>query len=213
MISDNQFYRGDLPKSLLQAMFQPFTGWSDGAMQAAALRAGIDPALVTYIFPHGSSDAIAYYSNMLDQELIIKAPGELAYETRLSRKVAACVKIRLILLNDNRDAVRQAVAIMALPHNLLQSFDLIMNSVNAIWQVAGDGANDFSYYTKRMTLAIIWAMTLLFWLQDKSHDYNATWLFLDARLRDVVSIAKDKEQLKEMLAGFMIYNQGGGNER
>ena len=44
----------------------------------------------------------------------------------------------------------------------------VYETVDGIWYAAGDSATDFSFYTKRVTLAAIYAATLPYWLEDRS---------------------------------------------
>jgi ubiquinone biosynthesis protein COQ9 len=59
-----------------------------------------------------------------------------------------------------------------------------------MWSAAGDEARDASYYTKRSLLAAVWTSTFLFWLDDRSPDFEATWAFLDRRIDNVMQIGK-----------------------
>jgi ubiquinone biosynthesis protein COQ9 len=43
----------------------------------------------------------------------------------------------------------------------------------------------FSWYTRRVTLAGIYKMTELYMIQDKSADFEETWNFLGRRIEDV----------------------------
>jgi ubiquinone biosynthesis protein COQ9 len=43
----------------------------------------------------------------------------------------------------------------------------------------------FSWYTRRVTLAGIYKMTELYMIQDKSADFEETWNFLARRIDDV----------------------------
>jgi ubiquinone biosynthesis protein COQ9 len=53
-----------------------------------------------------------------------------------------------------------------------------------MWYAAGDKSADFSWYTRRATLAAIYGTTLAFWLRDPSPDLAKTLEFLDRRLAD-----------------------------
>ena len=59
-----------------------------------------------------------------------------------------------------------------------------------MWRAAGQRDTDFSFYTKRATLAGIYSATLLAWLADNSGSMTATETFLDRRLRDISRIPK-----------------------
>ena len=71
---------------------------------------------------------------------------------------------------------------LALPQHAPLALRLLYETVDGIWYAAGDHATDFSFYTKRATLAGIYAATLLYWLDDRSPDFADTRAFLDRRL-------------------------------
>jgi ubiquinone biosynthesis protein COQ9 len=77
---------------------------------------------------------------------------------------------------------------LALPTNAGQSARTLYRTVDAMWRAAGQQDTDFSFYTKRATLAAVYSATLLAWMADTSSDMEATEAFLDRRLRDVARI-------------------------
>jgi ubiquinone biosynthesis protein COQ9 len=116
---------------------------------------------------------------------------------RLRERVAAGVRLRLQVCLPYREAVRRALAVLALPTNGLVAARLTYNTVNAIWYAAGDSATDFSYYTKRALLVPVYGSTVLYWLDDESENFVDTWAFLDRRMDDVMQIAKFQALLTE----------------
>ena len=79
---------------------------------------------------------------------------------------------------------------------LFRSLRLLYGTVDGIWHAAGDRATDFSFYTKRGTLAAVYAATLLFWLDDSSPDFDDTRAFLDRQLAGVASIGKARQRFE-----------------
>src|SRR3546814_10685041 len=71
---------------------------------------------------------------------------------------------------------------LALPQNAATGLACLYRTVDAIWYAAGDRATDYNFYTKRALLAGVYSSTLLFWLNDKSENFAATWAFLDRRI-------------------------------
>jgi len=59
-----------------------------------------------------------------------------------------------------------------------------------ICHYAGDRSTDTSWYTKRMTLAAIYAATELYMIQDRSPEYEDTWSFMERRFEDLKSITQ-----------------------
>ena len=68
-----------------------------------------------------------------------------------------------------------------------------------MWRATGDQSSDFNYYTKRALLAGVYSATLLHWLSDSSEDRRDSWVFLDARIEDVMKIQKMRGGLEKAL--------------
>jgi len=62
--------------------------------------------------------------------------------------------------------------------------------VDRIWRLTGDRSVDFSFYTKRATLAGVYSATLLYWVANANADRAKAEDFLDQRLREVAMIPK-----------------------
>jgi ubiquinone biosynthesis protein COQ9 len=112
-------------------------------------------------------------------------------------RIAAGVRTRLALLEPHREAVRRALALLALPQNLGLGLRLLYDTVDAVWYAAGDTATDFNFYTKRGLLAGVLAATTLYWLDDRSPGGEQTEAFLQRRLADVMALPKLGARLRE----------------
>jgi ubiquinone biosynthesis protein COQ9 len=111
-------------------------------------------------------------------------------------RVALAVNIRLEIVEPWREAVRRALTILSLPQNVPLAMRLLYETVDGIWYAAGDSATDFSFYTKRATLAAIYAATLFYWLDDRSPGFADTRAFLDRRLAEVARIGQARHRLQ-----------------
>jgi ubiquinone biosynthesis protein COQ9 len=95
--------------------------------------------------------------------------------------------------------VRRALTILSLPQNAPRAMRLLYETVDGIWYAAGDSATDFSFYTKRATLAGIYAATVLYWLEDHSPGFADTHAFLDRRLADVARLGQARQRVQSAL--------------
>jgi len=95
-----------------------------------------------------------------------------------------------------REALRPALAILAMPQNALGGAKLGWRSADRMWRLAGDTTTDFNHYTKRITLGGVYASTLLVWLDDKSEGLAETRAFLERRIADVMRFEKWKAQMR-----------------
>ena len=121
---------------------------------------------------------------------------------RIAERVRASVMLRLRMLRPHREALRRASAVLARPGNVRAAARITARTVDAIWYAAHDRATDFSWYTKRASLAAIYTATILYWLRDDSEEAAATSAFLDRRLASVAVIGKLRRRLTDVCARF-----------
>ena len=155
-------------------------GWTFAALRLALPEIGADPRDADLLFPGGAVDMVEAFCDRADRAMEAAA-GDLS-ALRTGARVRALIALRLVQARPHKDAVRRAIAILALPRNVRVAARCTARTVDAIWYLAGDESADFNWYTKRATLAAIWSATLLYWLRDSSEDDAATLAFLDRRL-------------------------------
>ena len=80
----------------------------------------------------------------------------------------------------------RGLAVLAMPpHAAARRCGSSIETVDGIWYAAGDKATDFSFYTKRATLAALYGAAVLYWLDDRSPGFTDTERFVDRRLADL----------------------------
>jgi ubiquinone biosynthesis protein COQ9 len=97
------------------------------------------------------------------------------------------------------EAVRRALAVLALPGRTRVAAACTARTVDAVWRAAGDRSADFSWYTKRAILTAVYGAALLFWLSDASEDQSATLAFIDRRLASVGRIGRARRGIESRL--------------
>jgi len=105
------------------------------------------------------------------------------------------VQFRLDAIVGTREALRRALAIMAMPQNAARALRLAWQSADAMWRLAGDTATDYNHYTKRVTLGTIYAATLAVYAHDESEGFAETRAFLDRRIAGVMKFEKAKARI------------------
>ena len=163
----------------------PFDGWSRRALRHAAQRAGIAEDEALALFPRGAPDLITAFSHWADRQMLQRLDREIAEPMRLSRRVAAALRLRFLVMLPWREGVRRGLSVLAMPQHAALGLRLLYDTVDAIWYGVGDRSTDFSYYTKRASLAAIEAAATLYWLDDRSPDFADTGAFIDRRLDDL----------------------------
>ena len=189
----------DLVRAMLPHV--PFDGWSLEALEQGAIDIGFEPKenidtrkdIFEDLFKNGSIDFIDTFSEMIDLE--VKNTYEVIDHKpeRVPEKVKIIILMRLSLCQKYKEAVRSSLLITALPKNSKKSINLLYRTCNSIWRIIGDNSTDFSFYTKRVSLAAVYSSTLLFWLNDTSSDQEETSFFLDRRLNDISKIPNLKK--------------------
>ncbi len=177
----------------------PFEGWTMTALRHGLRDAGLDPEDADLLFPGGTLDLIEAHSDLADRRMeAVGAAPEFA-AMRLPAKVRGLIAARLERSRGDRDAIRRALGILALPRNAMLAAGIVARTVDTIWHAAGDRSADFSWYTKRAILTGVYSSTLLFWLRDESDDHEATLAFLDRRLAGVARLGKMRRRAEERL--------------
>lgn len=200
--------------SLVQHMLPhvPFDGWSVRAMRMASTDAGHDRTMAERCFPGGPVEAVEHFSDFADRLLVEEMAGADLQALRMRQRVAFLVRRRIEPWGGHREAVRRAMSLLALPPNGLVALRATYRTVDTIWHLAGDSATDFSFYTKRATLAAVHTATVLYWLDDMSEDAADTWGFLDRRIGDVMQIPKLRARLDD-LPGLGLLSKSGRRRR
>jgi len=175
-----------------------FSGFSNAAIAAAAGRLKLPRGEAERLFPGGPLAVLEFVSDRADARTVadMEKAGS-AGTLKVRDRIRNGVRLRIETHGDAKEAVRRGLAQLALPLNAPLGLKLLYRTVDAIWYAAGDSAADFSFYTKRATLAGVFSSTLLFWLNDRSPGDEATWAFLDRRIDDVMRFEKFKARVKD----------------
>jgi ubiquinone biosynthesis protein COQ9 len=171
-----------------------FDGWSVAAVDAAADQTGIDRAQARLAAPKSQAGMVNLYIDGVDRTLEDSFTAQQIAGMKIRERIRSLVLQRLEIMAPAREAVRRALAILAMPQNLPLAARLSWRTADQMWRLAGDTSTDFNHYTKRITLSGVYGSTLLVWLDDPSEDLTETSAFLDRRIDDVMKIEKLKAQ-------------------
>lgn len=177
-----------------------FDGWGDEARDAGADALGIDRDVALLAFPGGAVEMIAAWFAQIDAEMLAALPPERLAAMKIRERIAALVEARLTVAAPDREALRRAVAILAMPQNLARAAKLGWHAADVMWRAAGDTATDYNHYTKRTILAGVYAATVTVFLDDDSEGNADTRAFLSRRIDGIMRFEKAK-------AGFLARGQ------
>jgi ubiquinone biosynthesis protein COQ9 len=188
-------------EALIEAMLPdaPFDGWTRAGLRGAARRLGLPAAEALALFPSGPADLVAGFSRWADRCMLDRLEILPLDPLRVSERIALAIGARFDIIAPWREGVRRALTVLALPQHTPLATRLIYETVDGIWYAAGDKATDFSFYTKRLTLAAIYGATVLYWLDDRSEGSADTRAFLDRRLADAARIGRARRDFATLI--------------
>ena len=173
-------------ESILSAALKrvPEHGFTNEALTLGAKDVGyLDVSI--QLFPRRAFDLIMYH--LMNQRLALKDRVQFPRDEKLGvgRKIKSLAMTRL---RGNKDIIHQwqgALGQMSLLGNIPASLKELNALSDEMWYLAGDTTVDFSWYTKRASLAAIYATSDVFMTTDTSKDFALTEEFLDRRLEEV----------------------------
>jgi len=188
--------------SLLEAVLPHvlFDGWSTKAIKHAAEDLKVDPFLFERHFPNGPVDLISFFIEHADEQMEEQLNEHNVLSMKIRERITLAVRLRLEIYAPYREAIRNALTLLALPQNAALGLRLTESTVSRMWYATGDTSTDFSYYTKRFTLSLVYCSTLLFWLDDSSENFDSTCAFLDRRIENVMQFETVKYKAKKFFS-------------
>ena len=177
----------------------PFDGWTLRALRGALGSIDQAPEDAELLFPGGAADMVEAFIDLADRRMEAEAATLALGTTRLPGRVRAVIAFRLRQNRPHKEAVRRALAVLASPRNARLAAACTARTVDAIWHAAGDRSADWSWYTKRATLASVYTAVMLFWLRDYDEDDGSTLAFLDRRLAGVARVGRLRRRIEGAL--------------
>ncbi len=172
-----------------------FDGWTPLAVSNAAAATGVNPDTAQYAFAGGAMAMIEAWVHGVDAAMVAALPSKQLAALKIRERIRTLVQFRLDAIVHQKEALRRALAIMAMPQNVLRALQLGWHSADAMWRLAGDTATDYNHYTKRLTLGSIYAATLAIYVDDTSAEHEQTKAFLDRRIEGIMKFEKAKARL------------------
>ena len=169
----------------------PRLGWTEAALEAGLHDLGEEPASHRWLFPRGPLGAIEAWIDLTDRRMEEAAALEDLQALRIPARIRRLIAIRLEQAAPHREALRRALALMAVPWNAGAAARTLARTADAIWAAAGDRSADFSWYTRRATVAAIYAATLAYWLREPG-GVDAALEFLDRRLAGMARLRRPR---------------------
>lgn len=171
-----------------------FDGWSDAALVEAARGAGADIDVARLAFKGGAMDMVGAWIETIDQAMAETLPQETLAAMKIRERIRSLVQFRLDAVLGREEALRRALAVMAMPQNAATALGTGWHSADIMWRLAGDTATDWNHYSKRAILASLYGATLAVFVNDGSEGKAETRAFLDRRIEGVMRFETLKRQ-------------------
>lgn len=166
-----------LPKQILERALEmlPENGWD---LAPATRSLGVSDQAAS-IFPNGKFDLLQYY---LEKQVAALSSLTLKGSTP-DAKVRELIHARLLANTDLGPYLGDAVSMLMSTRYLPYSLEQLHKLVDEIWFLAGDKGHDSTWYTRRGSLAVIYAASESFMVRDTSVGYKHTLNFCDRQLK------------------------------
>lgn len=171
-----------------------FDGWSETALHAALEGSQIDPQVAALAFSGGAMTMIGAWIDTIDIAMAEALPSEALAAMKIRERIRSLVQFRLDAVAGREEALRRALAIMAMPQNVAAALRTGWRSADIMWRLAGDTATDWNHYSKRAILASLYGATLAVFVNDDSEGKAETRAFLERRIAGVMRFETLKRQ-------------------
>ena len=135
--------------------------------------------------------------NLIINQIIDKEQKPSRFKNyKINEKIKYFV-IRRLMVFQNLVDKRKFFKKILKPNLIVSSNKTLFKIADEIWFLAGDKSTDYNYYTKRIILMNIYAITFSFFVFDNSKDLERTKKFLDREISAVLKFGNLKNKLKK----------------
>ena len=173
----------------------PKFGWSRETLLQCAKKQRISTSVLAKLFPSFEYDVLKLIIAQNNTQV------EKNYNSFNNSRLKTRDKIKTILelkFDSNeylKKALPEMLKFLLRPGNLLMSIKMLHENSDFIWNLAGDKSNDFSFYSKRGLLSMVYLVTLIYWLNDKSTKGIGTKNFISKSVDGIVDGVSRLKQL------------------
>ena len=160
---------------------------------------------LSYYFPNGYKDLLEFVLKKINTDLETKVKKINIINFPLSKRIKKILLIRLELLNEDKIFYKKTFNHLMLPQNSKIMKKNLYKSIDNMWYLAGDTSTDFSFYTKRITLAVIYINSLFIFFNK---DTKSAELNIERNLKNLSKIPKIKERFSFIKDNIPVFLKG-----
>ena len=150
------------------------------------------------LFPKGLN-SLMYELNLLINKRLSNEKKPLRFKSlRVNEKVKYFTMRRLMIFESLVDK-KSFFGKLFKPNLLLNSNKVLFKIADEIWFLSGDKSTDYNYYTKRIILMKVYALTFSFFIFDNSKNLERTRNFLDKEIDIVLKFGKFTNKIKNKI--------------
>ena len=193
---------------LVEAMLVhvPFDGGAWSALEAGAKDLGQEAGDARRAFTGGLGAAAAHFARWSARRMLAELAAMDLEGMRIRDRIHACVKTRLAMNAENKEAMQRLLSFLALPQNAGRLSKMTWRTCSEMWYAAGDSSTDWKHYSKRGLLASVYSSTILYWMADEGDengDFPETRGVLERRIDDVLNTFGLPRRVKERLGRLL----------
>ncbi len=148
------------------------------------------------LLPKGLSSLMKELNLIINQTIDKEQKPSRFKNYKINEKIKYFV-IRRLMVFQNLVDKRKFFKKILKPNLIISSNKTLFKIADEIWFLAGDKSTDYNYYTKRIILMNIYAITFSFFVFDNSKDLERTKKFLDKEISAVLKFGNLKNKLKK----------------
>ena len=179
-------------------------GWSKNVLKKL-INNKLSSTDLVYLFPNGYLDLLKLALNEINNKLEDKIKKINIINFPLSKRIKKILSIRMKILDDDKIFYKKTFNHLILPQNSKLMKINLYKSIDTMWYLAGDNSTDFSFYTKRISLALIYvnALYVLF-----NRGINEAEINIDKNLKKISKLPKIKDRFSFIKDNLPIFLKG-----
>ena len=158
-----------------------------------------------FLFPNGYMDLLILALNEINTNLENKIKKINIINFPLSKRIKKILLFRLEILNKDKIFYKKTFNHLLLPQHSKTMKKNLYSSVDYMWYLAGDNSTDFSFYTKRLTLAGIYTNALFVFFNK---DIEEAVSSIEINLKRLSKIPKIKERFSFIKDNLPVFLKG-----
>lgn len=172
----------------------PFEHWNNKNLEISEAECGL-PANYTTLLFHNKVEGLTDFFHQTLNSALTRNFLESNNFARVSDKIAYLIELKLDLYNKHRKAIPYLLQYNLSPQNICHTRQLLWETCDLIWSLAGDKSTDHNYYTKRILLSYVYSSSVMFWISDESKNYAETKVFIKHKIQEILKIGRYKESV------------------